>query len=91
MYDLGDLIDDYARDERLRNDLGLLFLAEIGTECETTVSALPLCLDYAHTGPARGGQRTWIKNRLTAACAEWNTEVTERDHLLTMRTRDHPA
>ncbi|MDQ4041566.1 MAG: CapA family protein, partial [Actinomycetota bacterium] len=29
IYDLGDFVDDYAVDDVLRNDLGLLFLVEL--------------------------------------------------------------
>src|ERR687888_406832 len=29
LYDLGDFLDDYARNPRLRNDLGLLFLVDL--------------------------------------------------------------
>ena len=29
LYDLGDLVDDYAVDAQLRNDLGLLFLVDL--------------------------------------------------------------
>lgn len=81
LYDLGDLIDDYARDRWLRNDLGLLWLVEVeGTQVQ--VSALPLHLDYARTCTADRRDRTWIRNRLTAACREYATEVTEEDGLL---------
>lgn len=81
LYDLGDLIDDYARDRSLRNDLGLLWLADI-EGARVRVSALPLRLDYARTETASAADRTWIKNRLTAACHEYATEVTENDGLL---------
>jgi poly-gamma-glutamate capsule biosynthesis protein CapA/YwtB (metallophosphatase superfamily) len=81
LYDLGDLIDDYARDRTLRNDLGLLWLATIDGK-NVRINALPLHLEYAKTEVATGTERSWIKNRLTAACREYATEVTERDGLI---------
>jgi poly-gamma-glutamate capsule biosynthesis protein CapA/YwtB (metallophosphatase superfamily) len=81
LYDLGDLIDDYARDRSLRNDLGLLWLARVDGK-DVHISALPLRLDYARTETASGDERTWIKNRLTEACREYATEITEENGLL---------
>jgi poly-gamma-glutamate capsule biosynthesis protein CapA/YwtB (metallophosphatase superfamily) len=80
LYDLGDLIDDYARDETLRNDLGLAFLATL-TDTGLDIKAVPLALDYAHTRQANGTERTWIENRLREACAALTTDVTDRDGL----------
>ena len=90
LYDLGDLIDDYARDETLRNDLGLAYLATITGEA-AEVTAVPLALDYAHTRQANKTERTWIKNRLREACTEFTTDVTDRDDLLTISPREHPG
>lgn len=81
LYDLGDLVDDYARDEVLRNDLGLLWLVTIDDE-DVKVEALPLHLTYARTIRADPGQREWIKSRLARACDEFAMEVTERDGFL---------
>ena len=86
LYDLGDFIDDYARDEALRNDLGLAYLATI-TDKGLDVQAIPLALDYAHTREANTSERAWIKNRLREACTEFNAAVTERDHALTIALR----
>jgi poly-gamma-glutamate synthesis protein (capsule biosynthesis protein) len=84
LYDLGDLIDDYATDEHLRNDLGLMFQATINEAREIRVTALPLHLQYAHTQQANKEEHNWIKNRLTQACTEFKTKVTERNHTLTI-------
>jgi poly-gamma-glutamate capsule biosynthesis protein CapA/YwtB (metallophosphatase superfamily) len=90
LYDLGDLIDDYARDRRRRNDLGLLWLATIDGN-DVDVRALPLHLDYAQTTTADQPGRSWIKERLSRACREFGTEVGERDGLLTTGTTEHPG
>jgi poly-gamma-glutamate capsule biosynthesis protein CapA/YwtB (metallophosphatase superfamily) len=89
LYDLGDLVDDYARDGRLRNDLGLVFLAEID-QGSVSVTAMPLRLNYAHTTQANGTDRAWIEQRLKAACEEFATEVTSRGALLSAARRCSP-
>jgi poly-gamma-glutamate synthesis protein (capsule biosynthesis protein) len=86
LYDLGDLIDDYATDEYLRNELGLAWRVEIGDMGETRVTALPLTLRYARTELARGEDRAWIVHRLRSACARFGAEVVgERGHWLAVR------
>lgn len=77
LYDLGDFLDDYARDRVLRNDLGLLWLVEVARDGVRSVEAVPLRLELAHTGLADGADRDWIARRLTTACAEFGTEVTD--------------
>jgi poly-gamma-glutamate capsule biosynthesis protein CapA/YwtB (metallophosphatase superfamily) len=76
LYDLGDFLDDYRVDDRLRNDLGLLFLVELDGD---RLEAIPLKLDYAYTRPADGDDRTWIRRRFTDACAAFGTEVADED------------
>jgi poly-gamma-glutamate capsule biosynthesis protein CapA/YwtB (metallophosphatase superfamily) len=79
LYDLGDFVDDYAIDRRLRNDLGLLFLIEIDGARPCRLEAVPLKLDFCHTRLARGDDAAWIRRRFTRACAELGTEVTEHE------------
>jgi poly-gamma-glutamate capsule biosynthesis protein CapA/YwtB (metallophosphatase superfamily) len=75
LYDLGDFVDDYAVDARLRNDLGLLFLVEFDTGGPTRLEAVPLRLDYCHTRIAQGEDVTWIRQRFQDACAAFGTDV----------------
>jgi poly-gamma-glutamate synthesis protein (capsule biosynthesis protein) len=77
LYDLGDFLDDYAVDPRLRNDLGLLFLVTIGLDGPTLLEAVPLELAYAHTRLAEGDDAAWILRRFRAACAGFGTDVRE--------------
>ena len=77
LYDLGDFVDDYRVDRRLRNDLGLLFLVELDEAGPRALEAVPLKLDFCHTRLARGDDARWIARRFTRACAEFGTEVTE--------------
>jgi poly-gamma-glutamate synthesis protein (capsule biosynthesis protein) len=75
LYDLGDFVDDYAVDQSLRNDLGLLFLVELDEDGLRRVEAVPLKLDYCHTRLADGDDAAWIARRLREACAAFGTEV----------------
>lgn len=75
-FDLGDFIDDYAVDTRLRNDLGILLLVDLSPAGPVRFEVVPLELGYAHTRPARGEDAAWIRRRFTAACDEMGTEVT---------------
>lgn len=87
LYDLGDLLDDYARDPVLRNDLGLLFLITLDADGPSGLTAVPLKLEYAHTRLATGADHAWIRDRFTAACAVFGVAVTERDGRLTADLR----
>jgi poly-gamma-glutamate synthesis protein (capsule biosynthesis protein) len=87
LYDLGDFIDDYAVDPRLRNDLGLLWLVELDRSGPLRLEAVPLRLDYCHTRLADGEDRDWIVRRFRQACAEFQTEVAEEDGRLVVALR----
>jgi poly-gamma-glutamate capsule biosynthesis protein CapA/YwtB (metallophosphatase superfamily) len=73
-YDLGDALDDYAIDERLRNDLGLLVLWLPGST-EAALELVGLRLDHCHTRLATGADADWIARRLGHACGELGTAV----------------
>ena len=75
LYDLGDFVDDYAVDQQLRNDLGLLFLIEFDATGPLRLEAVPLKLDYCHTRLADGDDAVWIRRRFREACAAFGTEV----------------
>jgi poly-gamma-glutamate capsule biosynthesis protein CapA/YwtB (metallophosphatase superfamily) len=77
LYDLGDFLDDYAVDRRLRNDLGLLFLVPLDRAGPHRLEAVPLKLDFCHTRLADGEDAAWIRRRFTEACAAFGTEVRE--------------
>jgi poly-gamma-glutamate capsule biosynthesis protein CapA/YwtB (metallophosphatase superfamily) len=76
LYDLGDFVDDYRVDERLRNDLGLLFLVELDAAGPRSLEAVPLKLDFCHTRLATGDDAEWIARGFTKACGELGTTVT---------------
>jgi poly-gamma-glutamate capsule biosynthesis protein CapA/YwtB (metallophosphatase superfamily) len=77
LYDLGDLLDDYAVDPELRNDLGLLFLVTLDRDGPSRVEAVPLKLEFCHTRLADGDEAAWIRRRFRAAGAALGAEVAE--------------
>jgi poly-gamma-glutamate capsule biosynthesis protein CapA/YwtB (metallophosphatase superfamily) len=79
LYDLGDFLDDYAVDAKLRNDLGLLFLVTFEGRGPTRLEAVPLKLDFCHTRVADGDDADWIRRRFRAACAAFGTDVSKDD------------
>ena len=78
LYDLGDFVDDYAVDPRLRNDLGLLFLIDLDAHGPRARShpAQARALPHAHR-PRR--RRRLDPPPLHDACAVSRTEVTESE------------
>jgi poly-gamma-glutamate synthesis protein (capsule biosynthesis protein) len=70
-YDLGDLIDDYAVDPVLRNDLGLLALLRPGERLEL----VPLRLEFARTTLARGPDHAAIVERVILASRAMGTDL----------------
>ena len=79
LYDLGDFVDDYAVDARLRNDLGLLFLVDLAADGPRRLEAVPLKLEHCHTRIAEGDDADWITRRFIGACAELGSAATECD------------
>jgi poly-gamma-glutamate capsule biosynthesis protein CapA/YwtB (metallophosphatase superfamily) len=79
LYDLGDFLDDYAVDSKLRNDLGLLFLVTLDRDGPRRLEAVPLKLDFSHTRLADGDDAEWIRRRFRAACAEFEVDVAEQE------------
>jgi poly-gamma-glutamate capsule biosynthesis protein CapA/YwtB (metallophosphatase superfamily) len=77
LYDLGDFLDDYRTDPRLRNDLGLLFLVELEQGRPRRLEAAPLKLEYCFTRLADGDDAAWIQRRFRELCAELGTEARE--------------
>ena len=70
-YDLGDLLDDYAVDPLLRNDLGVLALLTPGDRLEL----VPLRLTFARTSLARGEDLAAIVGRVRLASRAMGSEL----------------
>jgi poly-gamma-glutamate synthesis protein (capsule biosynthesis protein) len=82
LFDLGDFLDDYAVDPRLRNDLGLLFLVE-----DTRLEAVPIKLEYCHTRLARADEADWVARRFESSCAALGTDVRREGDRLVVELR----
>jgi poly-gamma-glutamate synthesis protein (capsule biosynthesis protein) len=87
LFDLGDFLDDYAVDPKLRNDLGLLFLVTLDERGPHRVEAVPLKLDYCYTRLATRDEAAWIAYRFRSACAAFGTEVADQDGRLVIDYR----
>jgi poly-gamma-glutamate capsule biosynthesis protein CapA/YwtB (metallophosphatase superfamily) len=87
LYDLGDFLDDYATDPRLRNDLGLLFLVTVDERGPVGLEAVPLKLDFCHTRLAADADAAWMRRRFRDACAALGTDVAEADGRLAVSLR----
>jgi poly-gamma-glutamate capsule biosynthesis protein CapA/YwtB (metallophosphatase superfamily) len=70
-YDVGDLLDDYAVDPLLRNDLGMLVLLRPGERLEL----VPLRLEFARTMLARGADHADVVERVMLASRAMGTEL----------------
>jgi poly-gamma-glutamate synthesis protein (capsule biosynthesis protein) len=68
LFDLGDFIDDYAVDQALRNDLGLLWLVTLDAAGPQRVEAIPLRLEYAFTRRATEVETTVLLALLEERC-----------------------
>jgi poly-gamma-glutamate capsule biosynthesis protein CapA/YwtB (metallophosphatase superfamily) len=88
LYDLGDFLDDYRVDPELRNDLGLLFVVDVGAGGPWRLEAIPLKLEYCYTRLAAGDDAAWIRRRFRELCAELGTEASEGDGRLVVEWPD---
>jgi poly-gamma-glutamate synthesis protein (capsule biosynthesis protein) len=77
LYDLGDALDDYRVDPRLRNDVGMLAIWRPGAE--PALEAVGLRLLYARTELATGPDADWFAARLTRACEALGTRAERLD------------
>jgi poly-gamma-glutamate synthesis protein (capsule biosynthesis protein) len=73
LFDLGDFLDDYAVDSRLRNDLSLLWLVTLEESGPTRVEGVPVRLEYAHTRPADPAEAAQLAALLSERCAAIGT------------------
>jgi Bacterial capsule synthesis protein PGA_cap len=74
LFDLGDALDDYSVDSRLRNDLGVLALWRPGN-ADGPLELVGLRLDHCRTDLAYGADAEWIATRLAEACRRLGSAV----------------
>jgi poly-gamma-glutamate synthesis protein (capsule biosynthesis protein) len=77
VFDLGDALDDYRVDPRLRNDLGMMAIWRPG-DPERDLELVGLELDFCLTRIAKGAAADWFARRLDHACGELGTAVERR-------------
>lgn len=87
LFDLGDLVDDYAVDLELRNDRGLFWLVDLDDDGPVRLEAVPIALDYCHTRLAVGDEAAGIADRFAARCAALGTEVRAEEGRLVVDLR----
>jgi len=75
LYDTGELLDDYAVDEELRNDLGAIFELRIVDHHIDEIEVVPIGIDDMRTSLASGPDRAWLLRRLGELCGELGTEI----------------
>jgi poly-gamma-glutamate synthesis protein (capsule biosynthesis protein) len=75
LFDLGELVDDYAVHPLLRNDLGLLWLVHLEPEGPRRVEVVPLRLRPGRTEVAEGADAAWVRRRFSSACGTLGTHV----------------
>jgi poly-gamma-glutamate synthesis protein (capsule biosynthesis protein) len=75
LYDTGDLLDDYAVDPHLRNDLSALFFVHVRPPVVEDVEIVPVQITDLQVNLAQGHGRNWFLERFTARCAEFDTVV----------------
>jgi poly-gamma-glutamate synthesis protein (capsule biosynthesis protein) len=75
LFDLGDFIDDYAVDEALRNDLGVLWLVTLDRDGPRRVEGAPLRLDFAHTRRTGPKDTRLLHSLLEQRCAAVGSSV----------------
>jgi poly-gamma-glutamate synthesis protein (capsule biosynthesis protein) len=75
LYDTGELVDDYAVDEALRNDQGLLFVLRARAGRTERVELVPLLIDDMQVNLARGRDFEEIFERVRRLSAPLGTRI----------------
>jgi len=84
LYDTGDFIDDYAVDDRLRNDRSFVFLVSVEGGEFRHLELTPVVLSFAQTRLATGGERQEILRRMERLSAELGTRLLRREGALVL-------
>jgi poly-gamma-glutamate capsule biosynthesis protein CapA/YwtB (metallophosphatase superfamily) len=84
LYDTGDFIDDYAVDERLRNDRSFVFLVSVEGGKFRRLELFPVVLSFAQTGLATGGEREEILRRMERLSAELGANFVRHENALVL-------
>jgi len=82
LYDTGDFIDDYAVDERLRNDRSFLFKVSLEGSRLRRLELFPVKLHYARTELAAGDEKEATFDRMESLSGEMGTTFDRREDRL---------
>jgi poly-gamma-glutamate synthesis protein (capsule biosynthesis protein) len=91
LYDTGDVIDDYAVDTRLRNDLSALFLVRVVPPVVQEVEVVPVRIEDLRVMLAHGADREWFAHRYAARCADVGAQLAVETGALRLAPAHHPA
>ena len=84
LYDTGDFIDDYAVDEKLRNDWSFLFKVTLEGDEVRRLELFPVTLPYARVETAAGAEKESIMDRMEYLSYEMGTEFARREDRLVL-------
>lgn len=76
LYDSGDLVDDYAVEPHLRNDLSAVFLVRVRAPVIESVEIVPVRIADLQVNLARDPDRSRFLERFEKHCAELGSSVT---------------
>ena len=84
LYDTGDFIDDYAVDERLRNDRSFVFRVSVEGGAFRRLELIPVVLSFARTELATGEEAKGILRRMEYLSTEMGTAFARREGALVL-------
>jgi poly-gamma-glutamate synthesis protein (capsule biosynthesis protein) len=83
LYDTGDFVDDYAVDDRLRNDRSFLFELTVRDGALAELRLVPTEIDDFAVHVAGGEAAAWSRERMRSLSAAFGTDFErEGDHLV---------
>lgn len=82
IYSAGDFIDDYAVDEKERNDQSFVFVVEMQDQKITGLRLYPAVIQDMQANLANGFNRGQIASKMRKLCAELGTETVTRNGYL---------
>lgn len=77
MYDTGDLVDDYAVDEKLRNNHSFLFLVTVTQDGIKNMQLIPTLISNMQVNKATGDHYVWSIERMQQLSTPFGTQITD--------------
>jgi poly-gamma-glutamate synthesis protein (capsule biosynthesis protein) len=82
MYDTGDFVDDYAIDQRLRNDQTFLFLVTLSKNKIEKIDLIPGLINRMQVNKAHGNEFEEIADKMIKLSEEMGTEIVKKENKL---------